>query len=276
HLLAALDRRKEANTLLEELAGAEDDRIKSEARLLHAFLLLEHGEFDAASALLPEMTAPDRKNRQAYQHYQHRRYLRARLALVRGQPAEAASRFRELSKSPEQLGSAVHHGTLVGLADALQASGQSEEGFEVLISFLDKHPRSQLLDGALARLLHWAQPNETLKNRLEEKLLMWSRAPRLAEFNQDTATSETAEPAQPQTFVPDAEAQRVGYALYYYSLFLTGKNGVDSNALAELLLERLRSEHPDHPLAPASFLETARVQNATDRREEAIATLTRL
>jgi len=271
-LLAALHRREDATAILETLSGVADPAVATEARLLHASLLLAEGKLGLVDSLLGEGVAPENQT-----HANYQRYLRARLAQAKGAHDQAAALFRELSEEPEktQLPTAIHHGAILGHAESLYAGEKIDEAVVRLVGLIDKYPRTPLLEGAFARLLGWAQANETLKLRFEERLGDWAGAPSLAEYKAKSTRAPEENPA-PNPVIPKAAAERAGYALYYYALHLAERNTSESTQLAEVLLERLRTEYPDHALAPASLLETAWLQSAGDDLKGAIATLTLL
>lgn len=264
HLLATMGQPEEATTLLVRVAAVKDPRIAGEARLLHATLLLMQGKFDELDALIPKGVTSSNPTHRGYE-----RYVRARMAQAKEDHQKAGDEFRALSEQPEQLGTTIHHGARVGLAECLRATGELEEATETLISLIDKHPRTPLLEASFLRLLNWST-TETLKERFEQQMALWANAPGLT--NPDATPKE---PGGPQVGISNA-SERTGFALYYYSVHLAENNDPKSNALAEDLLTRLAEKLPNHSLVPAALLATAALQIGDRRQEEALATLSRL
>jgi len=134
HLLATMGQPEEATTLLLRLAAEKDPHVVGEARLLHATLLLMQGRLDELDALIPDGVTSNNPTHRGYE-----RYVRARMAQAKGDPQTAGKVFRALSEQPGHLGTTIHHGAWVGLAECLRATGELEEATETLISLIDKH-----------------------------------------------------------------------------------------------------------------------------------------
>ncbi|MDE0595264.1 MAG: tetratricopeptide repeat protein [Roseibacillus sp.] len=264
HLLATMGQPEEATALLLRVAAVKDPHLAGEARLLHATLLLMQGRFDELEALIPDGVTSNNPTHRGYE-----RYIRARMAQAKGDPQTAGKEFRALSEQPEHLGAMIHHGARVGLAECLRAAGELEEATETLISLIDKHPRTPLLEASFLRLLNWST-TETLKGRFEQQLALWANA-----LGNSIPEATPKDPGGPQVVISTA-SDRSGFALYYYSVHLAEKNDTKSNALAENLLARLTENLPAHSLVPAALLATAALQIGDRRKVEALATLSLL
>lgn len=275
HLLASLSREEEAHSLLESMIRQGDEPVAAEASLLRASLLLEAGQLEELAGHFQQEPDPADPLLRL-----QRRYLQARLAQEQGEHARAAELFRPLAENPGTLAPSIHHGAIVGLAEALHATSkdnkeQLEEAVDTLLGLVDRHPKSPLLEAAMVRLLEWTGSDESLENRLMDRLRDWANVPVTIVPSRDPSNSPGPD-AEPKAVLPAVESERAGYALYYYSLHLAGRNEPESNKLAATLLEFLRTHYPAHPLAAASLLETARLQSAADDRAAAVNTLRRL
>jgi len=274
-LQAALGRHQNALDLLEQLQNHPDQEVAAEANFLQASLHLELGNLDHAEILL----AGELANTVTASN-PHFRYLQAQLSLARERFANAAALFSGLAAHPGNLELPLHHGAIIGEADALHALGRTEKATSLLLSFLDENPRTPLLPNAFQRLAQWSASAETLRTRFEDHLRSWSGTPPLSAWREKPPATTPLELRQLGDVVamaaavdPTPEPEISAFALFHHARLLARKNDPRSVDLARFLLARLRLEHPAHPLAETSLLETARLHNARGHPEKALAAL---
>ncbi|MEC8942209.1 MAG: tetratricopeptide repeat protein, partial [Verrucomicrobiota bacterium] len=226
-----------------------------------ATILIAQNELSEADDLLTGDPEPSDRPQQI-----HMRYLRAQLT-ARNDKEKAIPLFRTIVEDPNPVPSLLRHSAWVSLAGCLHETGKSEDAIETLITLLDTHPRTALLEATFHRLLDWAS-TESLRKRVENQLLTW------VSFSPPGDTPP--EPGGGEIIVSPATATRTGFALYYHSLSLARKNDTESNKRAESLLAWLGANMPRHPFCSRALLETAKLQIAGQRKEEAILTLAQL
>lgn len=261
HILVALGEPAQASALLDTFQPADQSLLSQEARLLRATVLIAQDELSEAGDLLTGDPEPSDRPQQI-----HMRYLRAQL-IARNDKEKAVPLFRTIVEDPNPVPSLLRHSARVSLAGCLHETGKSEDAIETLITLLDTHPRTALLEAAFHRLLDWSS-TESLRKRVDEQLLSW------VSFSAPGDTPP--EPGGGEIIVSPATATRTGFALYYHALSLARKNDTESNKRAESLLAWLGANMPRHPFCSRALLETAKLQIAGQRKEEAILTLAQL
>ncbi|MCS5539093.1 MAG: hypothetical protein NZ804_03790, partial [Roseibacillus sp.] len=261
HILVALGEPARASALLSTFQSTDQSPLSQEARLLRATVLIAQDKLSEAGDLLAGDPEPSDRPQQL-----HMRYLRAQL-IARNDKEKAIPSFRAIVEDPNPVPSLLRHSARVSLAGCLHQTGKSEDAIETLITLLDTHPRTALLEAAFHRLLDWAS-TESLRKRVDEQLLSW--------VNFSAPSDTPPKPDGGEIIVSPATATRTGFALYYHALSLARKNDTESNKQAESLLAWLGANMPRHPFCSRALLETAKLQIADQRKEEAILSLTQL
>src|SRR5438876_4506070 len=131
-MLRALGRTDEALQKLTVLIP--DKKWSNRARLRSAELFLDRSDTDNARRLLDEV------NPGASAVRKERRFLRARLELIRHHPERAIGEFESLVQKSEGVSHPLVLATIFGVADAHLQLKTSEAGDDFLEDFIDHHP----------------------------------------------------------------------------------------------------------------------------------------
>ena len=262
HILVALGQPDKASKLLTlAFSSLPTTRLSHEARLLNATILIEQNKIPEAEKLLS--TAPDSSNQN---QQAHSLYLKAQLTALRSRK-DAIPLLESIIAPPQPIQPLIRHSAQVLLAECLHHSGRPDEAIETLITLLDAHPRSPLLETAFHRLHNWSS-EDTLRKRFISQLSLWA--------NFTPPDESLPEAGKGELIVSPATALRTGFALFYHSLSLARENSPKSNYQAEIRLAWLAKNMSHHPLWSRAILETAKLQIAAQRKKDAILTLTRL
>lgn len=252
-----------ANDTLDLLARTADPKTARLARLRQAAVLIDDGKTAEARKILPAAKTVEESERP------EQAFLNARLLLAEGKASEAASAFSILKDQPDGQSLMRYHATILGLADALAATGDTNAAVDLILAELQRQKDSPVLSEVFKRLLSWipAQPapDDTILKRLEQWCPPQLPVPRGPIAYSATTTRETdrtgAIDAWPMNETSPATAQSdelAAFALYTRALGVHRQGTPDSKEEAELLLTRLRLEHPRHFLAPKALLQLGR------------------
>lgn len=229
------------------------------ARLLKAEILLGEGNPEEALKALP----PTQGLASADQRIAD--LVKAQALLALGQADEAAPIFLDLTAAPENQTLENHHKAYIGLAEARIKLGSIEPAADGLLAFIQKNPKSPLLDDAFILLLQCLPeqpaPNDPILTRLRD----WApgRGTTMS-FIEDGAAHGWPLPTPPATPLGPA-------SLFYLALGVKKEDSPTSPIDAQLLLTRLRLEFPNHPLVPRALFEAGRWYLEEGRRERATA-----
>ena len=278
-ILISLQRTEHALKLLTELTENKSTTsadIRNSAQLLAAEILINDRKFDQTRLVLEKMDSQNPALTQL------REYLIARLSLAENKTADAISLFQSLISQPDNLSQPIYNACILGLADALSASKQTDNAIAALEDNITKHPNSSILLPVFQRLEHLLQPDLPADNASMQKLISWSGSPMPSEnilyIVGDRSDSIT--PYQPALSEHD---DLVALSLYLRAKLLVRSKKSDNSLQALALLNRLRSLHPAHTLPPtelylklasASLIETAEIQLKLKHPELAAFTLT--
>lgn len=246
-LLSALGQSSQAKAVLTRLTAEEDSALVQRGLLLQAFLTLEETNYEATKKLLASLSETPQ-----------RQYLEALLAQAEDRPSDARGLFQSLAESTK-ADALLRQAAQVGDADSLHAAAETEQAIQLLVDLIENHPHSPLLEVAMSRLYDWAEFNDPARTLVEAKLAGWAKAYTLAEFN---ARPETPNPA-PSPSLADSNADRTGYALFFFARFLARQKAHD------YALQLLQKLHPHHPLSAVSQLESARLFTLKGQIEKA-------
>jgi TolA-binding protein len=231
-MLRALARPDETLSMLARLTS--DERWTVRARLLSAEILLDKSDWTNAQRLLDEMNPTSSEERK------QRRFLRARLDLVRQRPERALGTFESLVKKPEGASHALLIAALFGVADAHLQLKTPEGGDDFLEDFIDRHPQDENLAQLFAKL---------------DELYRAERKPARVELEKWTR---------------EAEQPRRAFAQWYLAL-IELRAGHRDRALA--LLDDMRKSNKKNPAVAAGLFEFARLEEEEGHFGEAIAIL---
>jgi len=281
-ILIALNRTDYALKILTELANLpplkpiQADTCRHSAQLLAAEILLDQGKYDAAQATLEKLATPNQTVTQL------KGYLKARLALVENQPADAISRFKSLVIAPEHLHKRIYNACVLGLADALNANHQKDDAIFTLLEYISAHPNSMILQPAFQRLSLLLPANLPADDPSMRKLTEWSKESPLIP-NALYVVGDSTDAIRPYQPAPSEYDDLYTLALYLRAQLLARSNDPGKNQRAISLLLHLRLQHPAHNPPPpselylqvssASLLDTAEIQLKRKQTQQAAFTL---
>ncbi len=262
HILVALGQPDKASKLLTlAFSSLPATRLSHEARLLKVTILIEQKKISEAEKILS--AAPNSSDRR---QRAHSLYLKAQLTALRSRK-DAIQLLESIVEDPQPVQPLIRHSAQVLLAECLYHTERPGEAIESLITLLNTQPRSPLLEAAFHRLHSWSS-GDTLRKRLITQLSLWANFTPPDESLPKATTGEL--------IVSPGTAIRTGFALFYHSLSLAQENNPKSNYQAEIRLAWLAKNMIHHPFWSRAILETAKLQIAAQRKEDAILTLTRL
>ena len=286
--LAAQDRFSEALEIFQSLLADPATPHRSEAGFTQASLQLALGKADAAletlATLIPDAAAATAVKIQLYQveilldlkrPAEARQampdketvatadrplaaFLDAQLLLTEGQVAEAEEGFQELVNHPQGQSLARYHAAAIGLADAMQAQGNPEEAANSLLTFVQDHPDSPVLEAIFKRLLEWLPEKPSLTDPILESLAQWIPPPVLRDVLPLDTTQPNILAAWPTYPAAGSLTDLAAFALYTRAIGLHRSGTPEARAESRLLLNRLRVEYPQHFLASRALYQTAR------------------
>lgn len=261
-LLLALDKPDEA------LAGLEKAAISSEpdeACRIHLFqveILLDQQRNVEARATMPPLAGVPATERPLAE------LLEARIELGEGHPIDAASRLQDLLALPKSLTLSDHQSAMILLADATRAQGSPNAASKILITELQNHPDSPLLEPVFQRILRWLPEKTSSSDLVFGRVKEWTKPSTSATASSTSPTpwlntlptSEggAAVSAWPVESDPLPNPDFSAYALYTSAVCLQRMQTAESAFDAILAFNRLRLEFPNHPLAARSLYQQAR------------------
>lgn len=263
-LMLSLGDASGALSCLEPLAKGKSV-FSARAHLDRAQIFYDSGETDNATRELDAITPVPEALRPNVE------LLQARLLLEKGEAAAAVARFSALRETPVGQSLRVHHSAILGLADALAAANEQEEGIDTLLGFIQDNPQSPLLEQAFSRLGALLPETPEASNPVIERLRQWSIAPKPLQYPAiPLINGASAAWPQPATEEP---SDRAAFSLYYLARALRNSNITDGKRQAYHLLQRLRLEYPMHFLARRALLETGRWLLEDGRVDDSISAL---
>ena len=250
NLEISLGHPERAMEVLSTLASSPDAALAAKARLRQVEILLDLGRADDARKTMPEPATVSPADQPLAT------YLDARLLLKEGRVEDAASSFRTLLDQPQGQSLAHHHAAALGLADALRARGTPDAATGFLLSFIQEHPDSPLLEAFFNRLLEALPEKPAATDPILEQLAGWITPSELPATGLLATQESTAAAAWPTPAV--ATNELLAFSLFSRALGLERVGTPESRAEAKRLFTRLRVENPDHFLANRSLFLMAR------------------
>jgi tetratricopeptide (TPR) repeat protein len=252
---------------LKSLATDPDPATAAQARLRQAEILLDQGDNSDARAAMPDPAsiAPAGRSQAAL--------LEARLLLAEGNPDAAIAAFAALLDHPEGQSLGRYHAAAIGLADALAAQGTPAAAAKSLLSFIESHPDSPLLESMFQRLLQWLPASPAPSDPMLDQLAKWIPPlppPPARAINTSDSSAAAAWPVLTET------TDLAAFSLYTRAIGLHRLNSPEAKAEARLLMTRLRLENPSHFLASRALLQIGRWlldQGHTDQASSALASV---
>jgi thioredoxin-like negative regulator of GroEL len=188
-------------------------------------------------------------------------FLEAQLLLTEADPAAAETGFRELVNHPQGQTLRHFHSAAIGLADALLAQKKPEEAAKSLLTFIQDHSASPLLDAMFHRIFQCLPELPTTTDPILEQLALWIPPPTLTTTHHlaNLGTDRNSTVAAWPTYTPASDlADRLALSLYTRAMGLHRIRTADTTAEAQRLLKRLRLENPVSHLANRALYQSAR------------------
>ena len=249
NLHLALGQAEAALTVLATLVRTSDEGMAVKARLQQVETLLDLGRAADARQTMPAPSAVSPEGRALAA------FLEANLLLAEGHPAEAAAAFQALIDQPTGQSLLHYHSAAVGLADALSAAGSLEDATNFLLSFIQEHPVSPLLEEMFRRLLDGLPESPDPTDPILERLDRWitpSEVPAAGAISTPECCAATVWPT------PTAPNDLLIFSIFTRAAGLHRIQSPNARAESKRLLTRLRLETPNHFLANQALALTAR------------------
>lgn len=267
-LLLSLAKPEEALETLAALSNESAPEISTKAKLLMVEILLDLRRTAEAREAMPaaeSLTPADRPLAA---------FLEAHLLLAEQRFSEAVLAFQGLLGQPQGQSLSRHHATVIGLADALLASGDQEAAAKSLLVFIQEHPDSPLLEAMFKRLQEWLPEVPAAIDPILEQLAQWITPPESPALGAIAGSPPDAESAAtsawPTIHKPN---DLLAFSMFTRAIGLHRIATAESRAEAFRLMARLRLENPDHFLAPRTLYQTSRWLLDEGEFERAVAIL---
>ncbi|MEO5714104.1 MAG: tetratricopeptide repeat protein [Luteolibacter sp.] len=239
---------------LSALAGDPNQEIANRARLMEVEILLDLERPADARKLKPataEVAAGDRPLAA---------FLEANLLLTERRFSEAATAFQALVSQLKGQSLAHYHAAAIGLADALQAQGDSESASKSLLTFIQDHPDSPALGAMFERLQQWLPAVPTTTDPVLEQLDKWITQPEAPALGLIAPLSSNSDSTVTSVWWPNEAktSDLLAFSLFTRAIGLHRIGTPEAKAQARLLITRLRLEYADHFLANRALYQMAR------------------
>ena len=253
-LQLALGQSQAALDTLTALIPDSDPATLSKIQLAQTEILVDLGRTPEARMMMPVA------DRIAVEDRPLAAFLEAQLLFKEGQPAEAQTAFQALVNHPQGQSLERYHLAAIGLADSMEAQGNSEEASKSLLIFLQDHSASPVLDAIFQRLLQWLPAKPSATNPILESIARWITPPNLPASGliATLSTTRISAAAWPTYTPPDESNELLAYSLYTRAVGIHRMASPESRAESRHLLSRLRLENPEHPLAGRALYQLAR------------------
>ncbi len=185
-------------------------------------------------------------------------FLDGQLLLREKKSTQAEMIFQELLTHPQGQSLSRHHRAAIGLADALDATGNREAAIKSLLAFIQEHPESPELEALFLRLLGWLPEKPTATDPILERIATWitqEPPPAIGPIAIESSSAMAAWPADPTA---DKRPERLARSLFTRALGLRRIGTPEANAEASSLLTRLRISYPGHPVTDRALYQQAR------------------
>jgi TolA-binding protein len=255
-LQLALEQPESALATLTALLAHSDPATTVRIQLYQVEILLDLKKTGSARQALPTLSSVAARDLPLLA------FLEAQLKLAEGDLTGAEAGFRELVTQPQGQSLDHFHQAEIGLADALLAQGNPDAAVESLLGFIRDYPDSPLLDGMFGRILNGLPEKLTATDPTLEQLAQWIPAailPGIALLTgTPVASSSAIVPSWPPLSEPSASEDLVAFSLFTRAVGIRRLATPESRAESNRLLNRLRVEHPRHPLADRALYQAAR------------------
>ncbi len=250
-LLLTLDQPEAALDALTHLIPTSDAATVVKIQLYQVEILLDlHRPVDARLAL-------PANDKIALTDHPLAVFLRAQLLLQEGKAADAEAAFQDLVNHPQGQTLTRHHAAAIGLADAIQAQGDTDTATTSLLAFLQEHPDSPVLEAIFKRILNWLPEKPTATDPILERLAQWI-TPSVLPAIGPIAINDSAASAWPTYPAPDGQTDLLVFSLYARAIGLHRLATPDAKAESARLFNRICFEYPGHFLSSRALYQSAR------------------
>lgn len=255
-LQLSLEQTEAALDTLAKLIPESDPAAVAKIHIYQVEILLDLGRTPEAGKTMPVMADIPKEDRQTAA------FLEALLSLNEGHPSVAETSFQYLVNHPQGQSLTRYHSAAIGLADAIQSQGKTEEAAKSLLAFLQDHPDSPVLEGMFKRILQWMPAKPTATDPILEGLAQWITPSALPATGPLATTLANSNSAVMPTWPPSREAgdadELLAFSLYTRAIGLHRLGTPDAIAESRRLFNRLRLEYPNHILADRAHFQSAR------------------
>ena len=225
-------------------------------------ILIDLGRAEDARNLSPEPESISEDLRPTFS------FLDAKLALAEGNATEAEALFSSLLTDPQGQTISHYNHAALGKADALAAQGKEDAATEFLLTFIQGHPDTPMLDPMFGRIIKWF-PEEIIAADHPTLLRLNEWIPQTPPFSNRLINirADSAAAAWP---IKSPEISDLGvFALYARALGLQRIDSQIAKDEARLLLQRIRLLASNHFLAPRALLVLAKSRLADGEADQA-------
>ena len=264
-LQLALDQPDAALLTLSSLILDSDPATVARIKLYQVEIFIDLGRIEDARRAMPEKPSIEPLDRPLLE------LLEAQLQLREGHPEVAEVAFQKLLNRPltGQIGLPFkrYHQAAVGLSDAIQAQHHQELAATTLLNFIDDHPDTPMLEAMFSRILQWLPEKPTATDPILEHIDKWIITPVLRFPPLLRPTTDFLNPVPSDTTVVSAwpvgnesveRKDLQAYSLFTQAVGLHRVATPEAQAKSRSLLNRLRIQSPDHPLASRALYQLAR------------------
>jgi len=267
-ILLSLTKTEAALETLKSLAKLKDPATSTRAKLLTVETLLDLGRPSDARESMPAAAEISAENQPLAT------FLDAHLMLAERRFNDAAPAFQNLLNQSQGQSLTRHHAAAIGLADALAAAGDPQAAAKSLLTFIQEHPESPLLDPMFRRLQLWLPDAPTAIDPILEQLAQWITPPEAKALGMITATPTDADAAAASAWSTIHKANELlAFSMFTRAIALHRMATPESRAEAFRLMTRVRLDNPAHSLATRALFQTSRWLLEEGKIERAIAVL---
>lgn len=239
---------------LTSITSQADKETLTKIQLEQVEILTDLERLPEARAKMPLLETISSKNAS------HATFLEAQLLLRENRPADAEALFQSLVNHPQDQPPTRYAAAAIGLADALHAQGKTESAALSLLTFIQDHNQSTLLETLFQRLIRWLPEKPTLTDPILERIAQWIPTPTppslgiIADPSDHDSAATAAWPEDP----PKNDLQNLfAFSLYTRAIGLYRIGTAETKTESYRLLNRLRMENPMHSLANHALYQLA-------------------
>ncbi len=265
-LQLALGKPDDALATLAQLLSTADSPAASRIRLQQVEILLDLGRTAEAREAMPATASVSRDD------IALAAFLAAELTFAEGDAPAAQAAFQELVNQPQGQSLIRHHSAAIGLAETIAAQGQSARASASLLAFLQSNPNSPVLEPVFKHLLEWLPDAPAANDPTLDAMSRWIPDQVFPAVLPLDAAREGAVATWPVVAGNPADSL-TPYAMYLRGIGLHRLGTAEAQAESRRLLERLRWDFPEHPLAQRALYQTARWKVDEGKAAEAFGVL---